>query len=710
MSKTITEYRRQLKGILFEIPQDVPTRHHRYIIASNLMFVFALAGHSTLSLFHWILGAPHTFLVNLLCVPLDALCLYLNYRRHFAVAFGLWVFVMTLHTALCSLAYGWTSGFHYYILSLTVFVFIAPWKKLINGVLLVALVGIYIWLNVHDHLAPPAIDLSPTLKTAAEIINILVNFSILGYLAHNYAQAAERTQTALEENEKTLRTTLAASPVGIALIKNREIFWANETLLQLIGYRKNDILDRDIRRFYPSVGDMERLEHLAHEIGQPSIDVPETRLTRRDGTTFPCHLKIRPIVPKDKSKGSIVVVMDITEQKAAEQEKAALWTKFQRAEKMEVVGTLAGGVAHDLNNILSAILSYPELLLMDMTPENPMRKPLETIKRAGEKAAAVVQDLLTLARRGVPTRQVMDLNAMVEEYLGSPEQEKLAHYHPTVRFDTRLAPDVFKISGSPVHLAKTVMNLIFNAAEAITDGGTVIVETQNRHIGTAYSGYENIEPGDYAVLSVADTGQGISAESLERIFEPFYTKKVMGRSGTGLGLAVVWGTVKDNGGYVDIRSVPEQGTRFELYFPRTRQTAIRNQGGSPVDHPGHGEHVLVVDDMAEQRTIATGMLEKLGYRADAVSSGEAAVAWMRSNRSDLLMLDMIMDPGMDGLETYRRILKDHPGQKAIIASGYSETRRVSEVLDLGVTRYLKKPYTHLELAKAIGDALEGNAG
>ncbi len=708
MYKTISAYRNQLREKLFGIPENVPTRHRRYVIASNFMFVFALAGHSAFIPIHWILGAPLLFTVNLLCVPTDALCLYLNHRRHYTAAFGIWVTVVTYHASISSLAYGWESGFHYYILSLTVFVFIAPWRKLVNILLLCIIMGIYIWLNTHGRMMPPEIVLTPPLKNAAEVINIVVNFIVLGYLANYYTLAAEKTQNALEESEKTLKTTLAASPVGIALVKNREIFWANETLSQIMGYGKNEPMDRDARRFYPNVSDLEQFEHLAHEVGQPSIDVPDTRLIRRDKTTFPCHIKIRPIAPGDITRGSIVVVMDMTEQKAAEREKAALRAKFQRAEKMEMVGTLAGGVAHDLNNILSGILSYPELLLMDMAPENPMRKPLETIRRSGEKAAAIVQDLLTLARRGVPAQQVTDMNDIVQEYLASPEQAKLAHYHPAVRLDTRLTPDLFKISGSPVHLAKTVMNLVSNASEAISGGGTVTIATENRQIATAYSGYEIVAPGEYAVLSVSDDGQGIPAESQDRIFEPFYTKKVMGRSGTGLGLAVVWGTVKDNGGYVDVSSVPGRGTRFDLYFPRTDQVALEKDAASLDDHQGHGEHVLVVDDVEEQRIIATGMLKKLGYRADAVDGGETALAWIRSHRSDLLMLDMIMDPGIDGLETYRRVLLDHPGQKAIVASGYSETQHVSTALDLGAAGYLKKPYTLFELAKAVGNALKGH--
>jgi CheY-like chemotaxis protein len=250
------------------------------------------------------------------------------------------------------------------------------------------------------------------------------------------------------------------------------------------------------------------------------------------------------------------------------------------------------------------------------------------------------------------------------------------------------------------------MNLVSNAAESISEGGTVTIETRHCVLKSARTGYELIEPGAYAVLSVADTGQGMSTKDMERIFEPFFTKKVMGRSGTGLGLAVVWGTAKDNGGYVDVLSHPGKGARFDLYLPSSLQIAGRDREDEAVEKfMGNGEHVLVVDDVAEQRIVATGMLKKLGYRPDAVASGEAAVAWMADHRTDLLILDMIMEPGIDGLETYRRILKAHPEQRAVIASGYSETQRVAQALKLGAACYLKKPYTLLQMAKTAKKAL-----
>jgi CheY-like chemotaxis protein len=239
------------------------------------------------------------------------------------------------------------------------------------------------------------------------------------------------------------------------------------------------------------------------------------------------------------------------------------------------------------------------------------------------------------------------------------------------------------------------------------DGGNVTVTTRNLYLDGAVKGYAQLEEGEYAVLNVSDTGIGIAAEDLERIFEPFYTKKVMGRSGTGLGMAVVWGAVKDHKGYIDVKSKVGQGTTFTLYFPITRRhTARENKRASLEDYRGKGERILVVDDIAEQRDLASSILEKLGYAVTCVSSGEEALEWLKSRTADLVVLDMIMNPGMDGLDTYKEILKLYPGQKAIIASGFSESNRVKVAQRLGAGAYVKKPYLMEKIGMAVRNELE----
>ena len=386
-------------------------------------------------------------------------------------------------------------------------------------------------------------------------------------------------------------------------------------------------------------------------------------------------------------------------------ERKEVQDQLARAQRMEAIGTLAAGVAHDLNNILSGVVSYPDLLLMRLEPDSDMRKPLQTIQNSGKKASAIVQDLLTLARRGVTSTEPVDLRQIVDEYLQSPEFDKLISYHSNVQIEKRFAPDLLNIAGSPVHLSKTIMNLVSNAAEAIDDVGRISITLRNQYIDTPIQGYDHVQQGDYVLLKVIDSGQGIATNDLERIFEPFYTKKKMGRSGTGLGMSVVWGTVKDHQGYIDVKSQEGQGTIFYLYFPVTRRKHAVDNPVSINDYIGNGETVLVVDDIKEQREIAVDILNELGYRTDTVSSGEAAIAYIGRQPVDILLLDMIMDPGIDGLETYRRIVEAHPDQKAIIASGFSESDRVKQALKLGVGAYLRKPYTIDNLARILHSEL-----
>jgi signal transduction histidine kinase len=258
---------------------------------------------------------------------------------------------------------------------------------------------------------------------------------------------------------------------------------------------------------------------------------------------------------------------DVTALRESEGEKKALEARLQRAEKMEALGSLAGGVAHDLNNILPSLISFPDMILMDLAEDSPLRKPVLSIKRSGERAAAIAQDLLTLARRAVPVKTPVQLNAVVDEYLDSPEAGKLRSDYPNVEITKDLDPGLKQTLGSPVHLSKTVMNLVLNAVEAIPEKGRVTVSTRSEHLKEGIQRYEVIEPGEYSVLSVSDTGIGISPRDVEKIFEPFYTKKTMGRSGSGLGMAIVWGTVKDHRGYVDVKSEEGKGTTLDLYFP-----------------------------------------------------------------------------------------------------------------------------------------------
>jgi len=247
-----------------------------------------------------------------------------------------------------------------------------------------------------------------------------------------------------------------------------------------------------------------------------------------------------------------------------------------------------------------------------------------------------------------------------------------------------------------------VMNLVSNAAEAMPRGGTILIETTNRYVDTSIHGYDHVSEGEYIAVKITDTGIGIAPKDISKIFEPFYTKKVMGRSGTGLGMAVVWGTVKDHNGYIDVQSEEGRGAAITVYFPVNRQAAGKEEKKIYIEnYLARGETVLVVDDVAEQREIASVMLRKLGYNINTMASGEEAVEFLKDHSADLVILDMIMDPGIDGLETYMKITERHPDQKAIIVSGFAETERVKETQRLGAGPYIKKPYTLERIAVAV---------
>ena len=401
------------------------------------------------------------------------------------------------------------------------------------------------------------------------------------------------------------------------------------------------------------------------------------------------------------------VLRDITERRQFEEDKRSLEERPQRAEKMKSLGLLAGGVAHDLNNVLGIVVGYSELLLRDVDHSSSIRSKLDNIMKGGQKAAAIVQDLLTLARRGVSGRNVLNLNKIIADNQKSPEFADLFFHHSAVKIKTDLEPELLNISGSSVHLGKSLFNLVSNASEAMPKGGVLTIKTANQYLDNPIQGYDKIREGDYVILSVSDTGEGIHAADLKHIFEPFYTKKVMGRSGTGLGLAVVWGTVKDHNGYINIQSEEGKGSTFTLYFPVTREElSYEHVVVSISEYMGKGESILIVDDVKEQRDLAEEMLKKLNYSVTSASSGEKAVAYLKDHKVDLMVLDMIMDPGMDGLDTYRSVLEICLQQKAIIVSGFSETERVHAAQALGAGAYVKKPYVIEKLGLAVKKELD----
>jgi PAS domain S-box-containing protein len=518
----------------------------------------------------------------------------------------------------------------------------------------------------------------------------------------------------LSESEKKYRAFFENAPLGIFRCTfEGDLLEVNPALARLLGYDSPEAAMSEVHSMTEQICIRPEKPRaiVAQQPRMPPTMKRENRFRRRNGTEFDANLYLNTIHDEEGKPLYLEgIVEDITQRKQSEEERRQLEERLQRAEKMEALGTLAGGVAHDLNNVLGIVVGYSELLLDSLDESGPGKAEALQVLKGGQRAAAIVQDLLTLARRGVSSRKVLNLNKVVKEFQQSPEFAQLLSLHPRVHIETDVEPDLLNVSGSSVHLVKSIYNLVSNAAEAMPNGGTITIKTRNHYLDRPVRGYDEVKGGDYVVLSVADTGEGIAAADLKRIFEPFYTKKVMGRSGTGLGLAVVWGTVKDHLGYIDVASEEGRGTIFTLYFPVTREETTAEQVSTPTsEYMGKGESILVVDDVPEQRELASMMLEKLNYRARSVSSGEQAVAYLNEHEVDLVVLDMIMDPGIDGLETYRRIVQIRPRQKAIIVSGFAETERVKEAQSLGAGSYVKKPYVLEKFGLAVKRELDRTA-
>ncbi len=389
------------------------------------------------------------------------------------------------------------------------------------------------------------------------------------------------------------------------------------------------------------------------------------------------------------------------------EERKEVQKRLAHAQKMEAIGTLAGGVAHDLNNILSGVVTYPDLLLLQIPPNSSFVQPLETIRDSGRRAAAIVQDLLTLAGRGVKVEEQFDFQGLIVQYLGSLEFKELQKGHPDVSINFTVQDATYFIKGSSVHLSKTIMNLITNGMEAIEGKGDIYIQLDRLHLATQPANFVNWRAGDYVELNVRDTGVGIPIEYQERIFEPFFSHKVMGKSGTGLGMSVVWGTVEDHNGQINVESSVGAGTTFQLFFPLIEEPV--EVQGAPLKQSyrdGNGETILVVDDSGEQRLIAADILRHLGYKAITLSSGEGAIDFLHNNSADLIILDMLMDPGISGLETFRRILEFKPGQKAVIASGFSKQESIEEARSLGVADFIIKPYSVERIGESLHEVLE----
>ena len=480
------------------------------------------------------------------------------------------------------------------------------------------------------------------------------------------------------------------------------IIHANQAASTLLGYSIAELQQLSIKDL--DDGCTQKVWQQTLKEMRPSASFSMTTSYRcKDGVQLPVEAYLN-YFEYDGKAYHFAFFQDISRQQELE-------AKLNHSLKMEAVGLMAGGVAHDLNNILSGIISYPELLLMKLPPESDLRRPIEAILDSGKRAAEVVADMLTVTRGTAATKEIIDTNRFISTFLESPEFEVIEKNYDQIMLKTSLDPNLLAVECSPLHLRKCLLNLLLNAFEAIQKQGNITITTSNSYVEEPLAENNFLPRGEYIRILINDTGSGISAKDKERIFEPFYSKKMMGRSGTGLGLTVVWNFIHEHKGEILVDS-DERGTTFTIYLPATRKNVVnesRDQDSAAAtlaNLHGKQEEILIVDDEEGQRKIAEQLLNSIGYQTQTAASGEQGIELLKQNPVDLVLLDMIMDPGINGRRTYARMTEIKPGLKAVIASGFSENDEVQKALAIGPSTFIKKPYTINQLGKALQKLLQ----
>jgi two-component system, cell cycle sensor histidine kinase and response regulator CckA len=514
----------------------------------------------------------------------------------------------------------------------------------------------------------------------------------------NYRQLYAEAKQAAE----VYRSLLGSSADAIVIYDlEGNVQFLSPSFTQIFGWTLEELAGKRI----PFVPDSEREATMAevHRVleGNPCSNFA-TRRCDKDGRILNITLSASRFDDHEgMPAGMLVILRDVTHTKAME-------AQYLQAQKMEAVGTLAGGVAHDFNNLLQAIGGFTELLLLAKSANDPDHSSLMQIKKACDRAAQLIQQLLAFSRKAEGVRHRLDLNQEVVE-----AEKLLQRTLPKMTaIELHLAGYLWSVHADPVQIEQILLNLGSNAADAMPDGGRLIIETLNASLNEDYCrDHLGAVPGDYVLLSVSDTGRGMDRETLQHIFEPFFTTKGVGK-GTGLGLASVYGIVKGLGGHLTCYSEPGQGTIFRIYLPAVEQVEDQAEGG--VDETplkGGSETILVVDDEAAVRDVATQILQHFGYDVLVADSGETALELYKNRKAeiDLVILDLGM-PGMGGHKCLRELRAIEPSAKVVVASGYSINGQVRASLESGAGGFVGKPYQLKDLVTTVRKVLDGKRG
>ena len=505
-------------------------------------------------------------------------------------------------------------------------------------------------------------------------------------------------EKALMASEEGNRLLIEGSPVGIGIVQDGEYAYVNPALVMMMGCKSpEEIVGQSPLEFIVS----EDRDSVMEKVGKILVGADNTanykvRGIKKSGESF--VVSVWPRRTDYLGKPALLAfVLDVTEENR-------LKAQLVHAQKMEAIGTLAGGVAHDFNNLLQVVLGYSGLLLAKTPPSSRQHDNLQKINSAARRGANLVKELLTFSRKTATSPCPLDLNHQVTE-VGSLLERTIPKM---IKIELRLGEDLSIIQADPNQLEQIILNLVVNARDAMPDGGMVTLETQNVVLDHEYcKAHLGAKPGTYVMLSVSDTGHGMNKEVLEHIFEPFYTTKDVGK-GTGLGLSMVYGIVKQHDGYISCESRPGHGTTLRIYFPaveKEEEEEVREQ----VDVsslPGGFETLLMVDDEELVRDLGSDYLRQAGYTVLTASNGREALEVYQENQDDvcLVLLDLIM-PEMGGRKCFKELLKINPKVKVLIVSGYTSDASEKDVFELGAGGFVKKPYDPTKLLQTIRDVL-----
>jgi PAS domain S-box-containing protein len=508
------------------------------------------------------------------------------------------------------------------------------------------------------------------------------------------ARVRERTQ-AMEESESRYRLLFEKNPQPMWVYDQGTLAFltVNDTAVHNYGYAREEFRRMTLKDIRPEEDIPKLLEVTAVPTTEFNKEGP-WRHRKKNGQIISVEITENPLVFEGRP-ACLVMATDITERLRMEEQ-------FRQAQRMESIGRLAGGVAHDFNNLLTVINGYTEFLLDETPASESARDALAEIRTAGERASDLTKQLLAFSRQQVIKPTVININRIVAE----TEVFLRRLIGEDVQLLTRLEPDLGSVQADPGQMQQIIMNLAVNSRDAMPHGGMLLIETGNAILDEEYRvTHPQVQPGNYVLLAVTDTGEGMSPEIQARIFEPFFTTKSLGK-GTGLGLATVYGMVKHAGGWIWVYSEPKRGTTFKIYLPQTDKPLTPAEPASTAGVRGT-ETILIVEDQDDVRRLAVTGLSRHGYSAHGVSSGAEALRFCRefSGVIHIVVTDVVM-PDMNGREVARQVAHLRPEARIVFMSGYTTNVVVHRgILDEDV-EYLQKPFTSDSLARKVREVLE----